>query len=102
MSNPFIENKNEILYNLINAGIAGGLAGMIGSFYLKNHVIDLSAVISQISYAEATLQPRLRSYPTLDNILGPTVMIILLGIIVAISPARKLRRFRPIDVLREV
>ncbi|HUT63095.1 MAG TPA: FtsX-like permease family protein [Anaerolineae bacterium] len=84
------------------AGIAGGLAGMIGSFYLKNHVIDLSAFITQISYAEATLQPRLRSYPTLDNILGPTVMIILLGMIVAIFPARKLRRFRPIDVLREV
>lgn len=29
--NPFKENKNEILYNLINAAIAAGLV-MLGSF----------------------------------------------------------------------
>ena len=31
MINPFTENKNEILYNLVNAGIAGGLV-FIGAF----------------------------------------------------------------------
>lgn len=31
MTNPFIFNKNEIIYNFINAALAGGLV-MLGSF----------------------------------------------------------------------
>ena len=84
------------------SGIVGGMAGILASFYFKEHYIDLSAFMSQISYAETTLQPRLRSYPALDNMLMPIVMITLLGIVVSIFPALRLRRHRPVDVLREV
>lgn len=84
------------------SGIVGGLAGIMGSYFLKDHHIDLSRFVSQISYAETTIQPRIRSYPALDNMLMPIVMIIILGVIVALFPARKLRRLRPVDVLREV
>ena len=84
------------------AGITGGIAGILGTYYLKDHHIDLSRFMSQISYAETTLQPRLRSYPVLDSMLMPIVMIIILGIIVSLFPARKLRKLRPVDVLREV
>ena len=84
------------------SGIGGGLVGILGSFYLRDHHIDLSAFISQIAYAETTIQPRIRSYPSLDNMLMPIVMITVLGMIVALFPARKLKRLRPVDVLREV
>ena len=84
------------------SGIVGGLAGILGSFYLKEHPIDLSAFMSQITYAETALQPRLRSYPVLDSMLMPIVMIIILGIIVSLFPARRLKKLRPVDVLREV
>ncbi len=84
------------------SGIVGGMVGIMGSFYLKEHHIDLSRFMTQITYAETTLQPRLRSYPTLGSMLIPIVMITVLGMIVATFPARRLRRLRPVDVLREV
>lgn len=84
------------------SGIAGGLAGILSSYYFKAHPIDISSFVGQISYAETTLQPRLRSYPEPGSILIPIMVITLLGVIVAFFPARKLRRLRPIDVLKEV
>ncbi|MFC1541656.1 ABC transporter permease [Candidatus Latescibacterota bacterium] len=84
------------------AGIVGGIIGISGSFYLKDHYIELSGVMTQISYAETTLQPRLRSYPMLDSMIMPIVVIIILGIIVSLFPARKLKKLKPVDVLREV
>ena len=84
------------------AGIVGGIVGISGSFYLKDHYIDLSGVMTQISYAETTLQPRLRTYPMLDSMIMPIVVIIVLGIIVSLFPARKLKKLKPVDVLREV
>jgi ABC-type lipoprotein release transport system permease subunit len=84
------------------AGIVGGIIGISGSFYLKNHYIDLSGFMTQISYAETTLQPRLRTYPMLDSMIMPIVVIIILGIIVSLFPARKLKKMKPVDVLREV
>ncbi|MFC1551670.1 ABC transporter permease, partial [Candidatus Latescibacterota bacterium] len=84
------------------AGIVGGIVGISGSFYLKDHYIDLSSVMTQISYAETTLQPRLRTYPMLDSMIMPIVVIVILGIIVSLFPARKLKKLKPVDVLREV
>ena len=84
------------------AGMIGGLVGMILTYYLKDHYIDLSAFISQITYAETVLQPRLRSYPNASNMLMPIAMITVLGVIVSLFPARRLKRNRPVDVLREV
>jgi len=84
------------------AGVVGGAAGILGCFYLKDHYIDLSAYISTITYAETVIQPRLRAYTALDSMLMPIVVIIVLGVLVALFPARKLKRHRPVDVLREV
>ena len=32
----------------------------------------------------------------------PMIMMVILGVVVALFPANKLRRLRPVDVLREV
>lgn len=84
------------------SGIVGGLIGIGLSYYMSVHHIDLSGVFEPISYAGGALQPRIKSYPALDNMLYPILMIIGLGMIVAIFPALKLRRLRPVDVLKEV
>ena len=84
------------------SGIAGGLVGFGASYILSVHTIDLSAYMTQFSYGEAAFQPQIRSYLALDNILIPVIMIIALGVIIAFLPALKLRKLRPVEVLREV
>ncbi len=84
------------------AGVTGGLVGIAGSYYLKDHHIDLSGVMTQITYAETTLQPRIRSYPVFDSMFMPIVVIVILGIIVSLFPVRKLKKLNPVDVLREI
>ena len=53
-------------------------------------------------YAGTVITPRIRCYPALDNMLIPILMITALGMIVALFPAWRLRKLRPVDVLREV
>ena len=84
------------------SGICGGLVGIGASYILSVHHIDLSAYMTQFSYGEGTFQPQIRSYPSLDNMLMPILMIIILGVLIALIPALKLRKLRPVEVLREV
>jgi len=84
------------------SGITGGIFGVIGTYILKDHPIDLSQWITPIAYAETVLKPRIRAYPNPESILMPIAVIITLGVLIAMFPARKLRRHKPVDVLREV
>ena len=84
------------------AGLAGGAVGIGLSFILRDHPIDLSGVMSEITYAETAMQPQIRTYPALNNMLYPILMIIALGCLISLLPARKLRRLQPVDVIREV
>lgn len=84
------------------AGIIGGAVGIGLSFILMNHPIDLSGIIPEITYAGSAIQPRIRTYPAVDNMLYPILMIFVLGCIISLFPARKLRRLEPVDVIKEV
>ncbi len=84
------------------AGIAGGAAGVLASVCLQQHPVDLSSLMPSISYAESTIQPRLRGYVTADTVLVPVLMIVMLGSIVSLFPAWRLHRLRPVNILREV
>ncbi len=84
------------------AGLIGGVAGILMSFYVNAHPVDLSAFFDPITYGGSAIQPRLRCYLELDNMVFPIVMITVLGVIVACFPALKLRRLRPVEVLKEV
>lgn len=90
-----------LLLGVIAAAIGGAL-GTVASFYLKANPIDLSSVLGQMSMAGTTLQPRLRSVPTLGNVLIPIAVMVVISFIVALWPARKLLKLRPVEVLREV
>ncbi len=84
------------------SGMAGGIVGVIGTYILRDHHIDLSRWITPIAYAETVLVPRIRSYPNPGSMFMPIIVIIILGVIVSLFPARKLKKQRPVDVLREV
>ncbi len=84
------------------SALIGGAVGIAASFYMVDHPIDLSGFMSAISWGGGAFQPRLKTYPTFENMLTPIVLITALGIIVALFPARKLRKLSPVDVLKEV
>jgi ABC-type antimicrobial peptide transport system permease subunit len=84
------------------AGVVGGIAGSLMSLYMNGHPVDLSMFLSEISYAGTAFQPRLRCYLALNNIVMPVLMITVLGMIVALFPAWRLKRLHPVDVLKEV
>jgi len=84
------------------AGLFGGVIGIVTSLIINAHPIDLSGFFDPISYAGTAFQPRLRCYLELDNMIVPIVMITVLGMLVALFPAMKLRRLRPVEVLKEV
>ena len=82
------------------AALIGGAVGSAGSFWLFHHYIDLGG--DAVSFAGTAFQPRLRSYPTVGNILMPISMMLSVGVLIAMIPAMRLRRQRPVDSLREV
>ncbi len=84
------------------AAVIGGVLGASLSIYLFYNHIDLSGSMSTISWGGTTMQPRLRSYPTAQNILLPVGLILVLGIVVSFFPAFRLRRLRPVQALSEV
>jgi ABC-type lipoprotein release transport system permease subunit len=84
------------------AGITGGTAGNLISWYLSENVVDLSALFPPISYAGTVFLPELRCYLAVENMLIPVVMMILLGMVVALFPAHRIMKLKPVDVLREV
>jgi len=92
----------EALFMSSIAAAAGGVAGSLAGLYLQGHPIDLSGLAGSITYAESTIQPRIRAWMTPAIVLVPMCMLVLFGVLVALFPAWRLRRIRPVVVLREV
>lgn len=84
------------------AGVIGGAIGAALSFYFLAHPIDLSASMSSMSFSGVTMQPSLRTFPHLGNILGPIATMMLLGVVITAMPAWRLSHKRPVEALREV
>ncbi len=94
-----------VLEALFMSGIAGIIGGIVGSFLallLRNNPIDISAFMPAVTFAEATMQPRIRAAFAPDVVFAPALMVIALGSLVALFPAWRLKRLRPVEALREV
>jgi len=94
-----------IIEGLLMSSISGIIGGIVGSalvLYMSKHFIDLSMFFEPITFAGTVFLPRIRAYPSVENMISPVVMIVVLGGIVALFPARKLMKLRPVDALREV
>jgi ABC-type lipoprotein release transport system permease subunit len=92
----------EGLFMSCMAALAGGLIGLALTAYLVENPIDLSMFYTDISWGSATFKPRLRWYWNPENFTLPISLMVAIGFIVALFPALKLRKMRPVDVLKEV
>ena len=92
----------EALFMSSIAAVAGGILGSLGGWYLQGHPVDLSGFMESITYAESTIQPRIRAWMTFDSTIVPVCMLVVFGVIVALFPALRLRKIRLVAVLREV
>jgi len=84
------------------AAVAGEILGLLPTLYLQNHYIDLSSFMTSISLADSTIQPRIRTALAADNLYIPVLMIFVFGIVISLFPALRLKKMRPVNVLREV
>jgi ABC-type lipoprotein release transport system permease subunit len=84
------------------AAVAGEILGLLPTLYILNHPIDLSSFMTSISIADSTIQPRIRTALAIDNLIIPVLLIFVFGVIVSLFPARRLKKMRPVNVLREV
>jgi len=94
-----------VIEGMIMSGISafvGGIIGLLVTIYLQNHFIDLSSFMTSISLSDSTIQPRIRTVLAAANLYIPVLMIFFFGIIISIFPAWRLKKMRPVDVLREV
>lgn len=89
---------------MLSAGSAtiGGAFGAMASFYFFHNHIDLSGWMESIRFGGTVMLPRLRCYPTVQNIGMPIGLILCLGVLVSLFPAFRLRRLRPVKALAEV
>lgn len=92
----------EALFMSGIAGIIGGIVGYLAALLLERYTIDISSFMPSVSIAETTMAPRIRAVPTPDTVLIPVFLVIALGTLVALFPAWRLKRLRPVEVLREV
>lgn len=84
------------------AGVLGGALGSAASWYLSVHPLDFRQSFGAMTWVGATLEPVFRCETTWDAVLWPVAMTTLLGLLVALFPAWKLYRLRPVEALREV
>ncbi|MHB9028182.1 MAG: ABC transporter permease, partial [Candidatus Latescibacterota bacterium] len=84
------------------AGIIGGIVGFLAALFLQAHPVDISSIMPTVTFAETTLQPRIYAVPAPNVVFVPILMVIGLGSLAALFPAWRLKRLRPVEVLREV
>ncbi|MBI5210657.1 MAG: ABC transporter permease [Elusimicrobia bacterium] len=92
----------EALLLSSGSALAGGCLGSLAVLRLQEHPLDFRRTITSITWAGATLQPVYRTVFAWEHVLFPVAVTAVIGVAVALLPAWKLGRTRPVDILREV
>ncbi|MFH1723492.1 MAG: FtsX-like permease family protein [Elusimicrobiota bacterium] len=92
----------EALYLSLASAIAGGAIGAAWSHHWNVHPLDFRESFTSLTWVGASIEPVFRTAPGFEHVLFPVLMTALIGIVVALLPAFKLYRLRPVEVLREV
>jgi ABC-type lipoprotein release transport system permease subunit len=84
----------------IALGLGAGL-GLALSLAMARHGIDLSGVITPVTYAGGTILPRLRAVLEPANFLLPAALLLLVCLLAGFIPANRAARLRPAEAIRE-
>ncbi|MCF6192102.1 MAG: FtsX-like permease family protein [Candidatus Hydrothermae bacterium] len=93
--------KEAFLLSLLAAAI-GGTAGGVLSLWFSAHPLDFSRWVEPVSYGGTVIRPQFRTLATPISVGLPVVLLILEGTLVALFPARKLRKLSITAILRTV
>lgn len=81
---------------------AGTTLGVMVCQWLNWYPISIEQYLSPISYAGSSITPRIYCQLTFFNTFMPCLAMVVLGMVVALLPAWRLRGLRPVEALREV
>jgi len=81
--------------------VAGVGLGLLLTFYMARHGIDLSGTLTPVTYAGGTLPPRLHAVLEPSNVLVPAALLLLVCLLAGFLPANRAAKLKPVEALRE-
>jgi ABC-type antimicrobial peptide transport system permease subunit len=92
----------ETLLLTLVSMIIGGLSGLLLSYYLTVHGLDLSGFLPEgFSYQGVVIDPVWRAVISVKSVLVPLVLMSLVSLVVSIWPAVRAARIKPVEALRQ-
>lgn len=89
----------SLVLGLLSIGI-GNLLGFLLTLGFSGQGMDLSRWLSPVTYAGGTIPPRLRAELIPDNLLIPSVVLLLVCLVAGYLPARRASKLQPVAALR--
>jgi ABC-type lipoprotein release transport system permease subunit len=91
----------ETLAMGVLALVAGVGLGLLMSLYMARYGIDLSGVLTPITYAGGTLPPRLHAVLEVSNLVIPALLLLVVCLLAGYLPANRAAKLRPVEAIRE-
>jgi ABC-type lipoprotein release transport system permease subunit len=82
--------------------VVGGALGLLFTYYLVVHGLDLSSFVPEgFSYQGVVIDPVWRAVISVRSVVVPLVLMSLVSLIVAVWPAVRAARIKPVEALRQ-
>jgi len=81
--------------------VCGVTLGMLLTWYMQVHGIDLSAWITPVTYAGGTILPRLHAVFEAYNLVVPAALLLVICLAAGFLPANRAAKLQPVEALRE-
>jgi putative ABC transport system permease protein len=81
--------------------VCGVTLGVLLTWYMQVHGIDLSAWITPVTYAGGTILPRLHAVFDSYNLVVPASLLLVICLAAGFLPANRAAKLQPVEALRE-